>query len=296
MGNTSIVRETVGSVIEGGGRSSPLSSLQVVQYVELFKVPGGDNGGSSPDDSVIDATEYYDRYVAGEDDDEVSEFFSSLYPEDSYCGEVQENLSYFFGDYHGDAESSFEPTTATSVASAASSFSGGFDQDTYNGHGSWAAGIAAGATDMGSPFLTQTCSRDEVPMCVGGCMSTAEATEYLANGIFDGETFCPTYDCDGYGAASDYCFQSDALETLAQNSGIARGARLAIFDYSYTGDDSYVYLAGNFVWYSAFGTDAKIHSNAWGYVYTCEVTEFEILYDTFMYEVSCNGLGPESFV
>lgn len=67
---------------------------------------------------------------------------------------------------------------------------------------------------------------------------------------------------------------------------VAPGAKIAAFDASYTGVELFVSLGGNLVWETGAVTGAKIHSNSWGGSTLCEVTELEILYDAYMYEVS----------
>lgn len=181
-----------------------------------------------------------------------------------------------------------------------SSSTGGFDKDTaYNGHGTCAAGIAAGAISPNSPYLTQNCSStDELPGCVGGCISSS-VVDGIVDDLFDIDLFCPMYDCDNYGEglsySFEYCLGDDPLETLAENSGVAPRAQIAVFDAGYfSGDffgDLYIFLAGNFLWNSTYGTGTRIHSNSWGAATNCEVTEFEYLFETYMLEVSRNGYG-----
>lgn len=121
--------------------------------------------------------------------------------------------------------------------------------------------------------------------CAGECMTPLDAEDYMSNESFDIETYCPMYDCDGYGADSPNCLGEDVLDTLVKNNGVAPGAKLAIFDDSQDEGWGYGDLAGNFLWNSTFGTGTKIHSNSWGFYGFCESTEFDFLYDTFMSEV-----------
>lgn len=117
-------------------------------------------------------------------------------------------------------------------------------------------------------------------------MTSEDAIKFVENETFDIDTYCPAYDCDGNGADSDFCLGDDVLETLVQNGGVARGAKIAMFDWGHGPEPGpSIYLAGNYVWNSTFGTGAMIHSNSWGYETYCELTESEFLYDTFMYEV-----------
>ncbi|CAM9449287.1 unnamed protein product, partial [Hapterophycus canaliculatus] len=130
-----------------------------------------------------------------------------------------------------------------------------------------------------------TCCGDELHGCVGGCIAASEVDSMLDNGFFDLDLYCPLYDCDGTtDLALSYCLSDDPVETLDQNGGVAPGAQISLFDPSYTGEDSFIELAGNLVWESAMETGARIHSNSWGYETFCEPTEMDLLYDTFMYE------------
>ena len=118
-----------------------------------------------------------------------------------------------------------------------SSFSsGGFHKDKKEGHGTHVASTACGSTSQGSPFVTQNCrGTDAFPACAGGCVSTSGAEELEANGLFDMDTFCPAYDCDGTSANSSSCLGEDMLQTLVDHRGVAPGAKITFFYASFHG-------------------------------------------------------------
>lgn len=51
---------------------------------------------------------------------------------------------------------------------------------------------------------------------------------YLGYDALDLDRLCPRFDCDGL--AEEYCLSDDTTETLVEHGGMARGAKLAIFD------------------------------------------------------------------
>lgn len=100
----------------------------------------------------------------------------------------------------------------------------------------------------------------------------------------DLDRLCPRYDCDGQ---SDlFCLSNDESTTLTEHGGIARGAKLAIFDIvdAYTGIGTE--MTGNGVWEPAMEAGSKLHSNSWGSSQFCEYLPSDVLYDSFMYDVS----------
>lgn len=102
----------------------------------------------------------------------------------------------------------------------------------------------------------------------------------------DLDRLCPRYGCDGFGEDSVYCLDDDEASTLADHGGVARGAKLAIFDVldDYTGVG--VVMAGRGIWDPAIEAGAKIHSNSWGSSSFCEYDFFDVIADDFMYLVS----------
>ena len=269
-----------------------------MQYIEQFKTPdengGGANGDDNTEDSFAYASDYlgtdYSEYYTYDYDSEYSS--PEIWSEDSYCPYL---LDYYFSYLYEDpsyspsaapASSPASPYSSSSPASPSPPFDGGFHRDTVSGHGTCTAGLAAGAISEGAVIAQDECCGDELPGCAGGCVAASTIDENLDNGMFDLDAFCPAYECDGEGFSYSYCLGDDPVETLHQHEGVAPGANISVFDSSYTADDMYVHLAGNLVWESAMGTGAKIHSNSWGSGSSCRVTEDDLLYDSFMYEVS----------
>ena len=254
-----------------------LLSAQVVQYIELFRVPGdGDKGSQEKDDNFLYFTdfvdEFPDEYLFGYDS------FATMTTTERFAeGEICAGFA------------PFSLSIDTESISSSSSFTGGFDKDIKGGHGTWVAGIAAGSVSPGSPYLTQDCSgTDELPSCAGGCLESSEVDSMIDNGIFDIDLFCPMYDCDDYGAAASsysYCLGEDPLKTLVEHSGVAPGAKISMLDSSYGDDIFFTLLAGNLAWEASKGTGATIHSNSWGVLSLCQHLEFEFVYDSYMYEV-----------
>ena len=267
--------------------------MQVVQYIELFKKPEENGGGDDDDGTTDDPFPSEDSFTYASDylgdtyeyDSETVDYWS----EDSFCAEVLDNIEYYFSFLFDDTtfSSSTPPTTSPSSSYSSLSFTGGFHKDTVDGHGTWTAGIAAGSISEKSGFAGETCDDGELPGCAGGCIGASDVDENSNNGMFDLDTFCPMYDCDGNGFTYPYCLGDDPVETLYQHGGVAPGAQIAVFDASYTGVEMYAHYGGNLVWEAARDTGAKIHSNSYGYETFCQLTEAEFLYDTFVYEVRC---------
>ena len=149
--------------------------------------------------------------------------------------------------------------------------------------------MAAGAISEVASVAEEECLDGSLPGCAGGCIAASSVDENIDNGLFDLDTFCPTYECDGEGFSYSYCLGDDPVETLHQHNGVAPAAKIAVFDASYTDEENWASFAGNLVWESTLDTGAKIHSNSWAGDTFCQVEEREIMYDTFVYEVSSSG-------
>lgn len=102
----------------------------------------------------------------------------------------------------------------------------------------------------------------------------------------DLDRLCPAYDCAGQTSESDLCLGDDPSETLTENGGIARGAKLSIFDVLDDDGGLGVILAGNGVWAPALEAGAKVHSNSYGADTQCTVIPRDVLLDDFMYKVN----------
>ena len=165
-----------------------------------------------------------------------------------------------------------------------------FEQDDAAGHGTHTAGSAAGAT-LNTPAETMTCYSPDVSGCVGACISDSAAygyddllTYYYQFNSADLDRLCPSFDCGGYD--EEVCLSDDVEQTLAEHGGMAQGAKLAIFDMfvdDLAGLGSY---AGNGVWEACLEAGCKVHSNSYGGDYLCEMSELDVEYDDFMYNVS----------
>lgn len=165
-----------------------------------------------------------------------------------------------------------------------------YETDDPAGHGTHTAGSAAGAT-ISSPANTTSCPSDRVLSCVGGCISenavfgddlVSSFSQLLAQADLD--RLCPEYDCDGWD--EEVCLSGDAATTLTEHGGVARGAKISIFDVFTNSFTFGTYLAGNGMWEAPMEIGGKLHSNSWGGDLGCRVDAYDILYDEFMYEVS----------
>lgn len=158
----------------------------------------------------------------------------------------------------------------------------GFGLDMEAGHGTHTAGSAAGST-LASPAETATCEAGSEVSCVGKCLTTAEATEAALDNLLTWDTLCPQFDCDGTSGA---CLSDDVSETLTDNGGIARGAKIAVFDVSIDGAAVWASLAENGLWDATEGTGCMLHSNSWGGDFDCNIDSETASFDQYMYEVS----------
>lgn len=181
-----------------------------------------------------------------------------------------------------------------------------FSEDAAGGHGTHTAGSAAGAT-ISFPVVTEDCTDGREVSCVGGCID-ADAVfagddllssweSFYTNLPFapvDLDRLCPRYDCDG--VDETFCLGNDAGVTLAEHGGIARGAKLAIFDVLDHFGAIGIELAGNGIWEPAMEAGSKLHSSSWGGLNECRYLPMDVLHDSFMYNVraeriiSCNGV------
>ncbi|CAN0488571.1 unnamed protein product, partial [Scytosiphon promiscuus] len=89
------------------------------------------------------------------------------------------------------------------------------------------------------------------------------------------------FECDV--EAEGWCLSDDVGETLTEHGGMARGAKLAIFD-TFVGDLGLVDYPGNGLWEPCLQAGCKVHSNSWGGDYLCSVDTLDVLYDDFMYK------------
>lgn len=159
----------------------------------------------------------------------------------------------------------------------------GFGLDMEAGHGTHTAGSAAGST-LATPAETVTCETGSEVSCIGKCLTTAEATEAASDNLLTWDTLCPQFDCDG-GAGSS-CLSDDVAETLTDNGGIARGAKISVFDVSIDGTAVWASLAENGLWDATEGTGCMLHSNSWGGDADCNIDSETVAFDQYMYEVS----------
>lgn len=156
----------------------------------------------------------------------------------------------------------------------------GFGLDVYEGHGTHTAGSAAGAT-LHSPANITACNISGDAGCLGGCLSLL-GEDYLEEGELDVDTLCPMHGCDG---TEGVCLSDDVAQTVTDNGGVARGAKLSIFDVSVDGTHVLGSLALNGLWASTEGSGCYVHSNSWGGDGDCAVDLESMAYDVYMYEV-----------
>lgn len=160
---------------------------------------------------------------------------------------------------------------------------GRFGDDEKAGHGTHTAGTAAGAT-LSSPAETTACDDGETLSCAGACIDATESTDDLVSSyfqlyVFDIDRQCPLFGCDD---DSDVCLGDDVGVTLAENGGMAQGAKLAIFDLA-SGEDFLADNPGNGLWEPCLEAGCKIHSNSWGADGNCIPDAIDVAYDEFMY-------------
>lgn len=145
----------------------------MVQYIELFKVAdedGEDNhdsDGQNGEDSFAYFSDLAGDPYYGDSGSllyfpvSMSERFFEI-PEDPFCAEVLDLFYSYSSSLDEEMSYTFSSTPSSSSPTSTASFSGGYDKDVIDGHGTWTAGIAAGSISDGSPYLTQDCHSDEV--------------------------------------------------------------------------------------------------------------------------------------
>lgn len=264
-----------------------------MQYIELLNTgdqADGEGKSFGSDDPFYNFSEYY--YFDNLDDDTVlgdyvagSVWWTPINSVKDLSSPSYTSTYTSYSSSENPCEDDLEDNSDYSDYFGFYSSVGGFHKDRTAGHGTRTRGTAAGNV-RNSSYAIQSCPGEQSePACAGGCISPEDVTDYLANGVFDTETNCPAYECDGEGLDSPSCLGEDVIETLLNNDGIAPEAQIAFFDVSFTGSDFNIEVASNFLWDSTFGTGAMIHSNSWGASTRCQATDIEFMYDTFMYEV-----------
>lgn len=159
-----------------------------------------------------------------------------------------------------------------------------FGEDYRAGHGTHTAGTAAGAT-LNSPAETIACETGKELGCAGACIDPVYPTDDLlsytaqAENHVDIDRLCPLFGCN---AEIGLCLGDDVDETLAENGGMAQGAKIAVFDVG-TEEGALTDDAGNGLWEPCLEAGCKIHSNSWGKAGNCLPDAVDIKYDDFMY-------------
>lgn len=180
---------------------------------------------------------------------------------------------------------SFGKLSSPVIPSFARGFPGDrFGDDEKAGHGTHTAGTAAGAT-LNNPAETTECDTGKTLSCAGACIDATGSDDDLVSSYYQADDIdrqCPFFGCDD---DSDLCLGDDVGVTLAENGGMAQGAKLAIFDV-FAGETSLAYYAGNGLWEPCLEAGCKIHSNSWGGDGVCTLSALDILYDEFMYKVN----------
>ena len=168
-----------------------------------------------------------------------------------------------------------------------------FENDDVKGHGTHTAGSAAGAT-LNTPAETVACSEPKELGCAGGCIDPDvtgfsddlnPSSYYRSPYAEDIDRICPMFGCDN--TTEPWCLSDDVSQTLAENGGMARGAKLAIFD-AFAGRYGLTETPGNGLWEPCLEAGCKIHSMSVGADILCYVRPLDIEYDAFMYKVSCS--------
>eukprot|EP00903_Cladosiphon_okamuranus_P018381 g16907.t1 len=211
-------------------------------------------------------------------DNVISLFEGGSFPFDLSRRKIVQYIRLVREDYAG---SPYGETFATTRGGAFSWYEeSGFGFDMEAGHGTHTAGTAAGST-LGKPAETVTCEAGSEVGCIGKCVTTWGAAEAAADSLLTWDTLCPQFNCDGLTGA---CLSEDVSETLTDNGGIARGAKLAVFDVSIDGNAVWASLAENGLWDATKDTGCMLHSNSWGGDYDCNMDAETATFDQYMYE------------
>ncbi len=159
----------------------------------------------------------------------------------------------------------------------------GFGMDMEAGHGTHTAGSVAGEP-LSTPAELVECPAGGEVGCIGECTSTDTADDNLLTW----NRLCPQFDCDGF-PEGDGCLSENIAETLTDNGGVARGAKISVFDASIDGTVIWASLVGNGLWNATLGTGCMLHSNSWGADGLCTIDSETVEFDKFMYDVSLSG-------
>ncbi|CAM9360718.1 unnamed protein product, partial [Hapterophycus canaliculatus] len=157
-----------------------------------------------------------------------------------------------------------------------------FGEDDEAGHGTHTAGTAAGAT-LNNPAETVTCEGGQTLGCAGACIDATGSDDDLVTSFYqryDVDRQCPIFGCDD---DTEACLGDAVGTTLAENGGMAQGAKLSIFDV-FLGELGLTSFASNGLWEPCLEAGCKIHSNSWGGAGACALGANDLQYDNFMYE------------
>lgn len=142
-----------------------------------------------------------------------------------------------------------------------------------------------------NPAELDSCGDDEELGCVGGCFESTYLDDLLTDDEISLDALCPAHNCDNlesYGICLDEYGEGDdaVTEALKAHSGVAAGAKIAVFDVSVDGVLIWAELAMNGLWDAVEDTGCVVHTNSWGGEPTCETDTMSTAFDEYMYEVS----------
>lgn len=171
-----------------------------MQYIQLFKSPDENDAGND-DGSIFDSFTYFSDFVDYDDDASYSSaeddglyYYSQSWSEDSFCADVFDNISYYFGTpSDNDTSNSSSSSEPTSYYQSSVSFTGGFHKDTVEGHGTWTAGTAAGSISSQSDYNEVDDLSHNNGVAPGAKISIFDAAyaasdlypEFAGNGLWD---------------------------------------------------------------------------------------------------------------